>query len=93
MNIMEVAAALRGAPHLIAARPRGIVIRRTDRGLYLKVSEKSGKEYPYHPCGLDLEAIDWGVFTVPQYRKIIMEQAAAAAQANAEGAQLGEAST
>lgn len=75
MNIMEVALALRGAPHLIAARPRGVVIRRTDRGMFLALH--SGKPYRWSPAGMDLEGMDWQVFTVPQYQKMLAEQAAA----------------
>lgn len=92
MNIMEVCGALRGAPHLIAARPRGLVIRRTDRGMFIKLSVV-GRPYPWHPCGIDLEAIDWGVFTPAQYKKLIADQAAAEAQATAENGSNGEPGT
>lgn len=84
MTIAELAAALRGAPHLVGARPHGVLIRRHVHGGFYRIS-KTGREYPYHPCGSDLEAIDWAAFTVDQYRKMLAQQAAAAADQGDSG--------
>lgn len=84
MTIGELASALRGAPHLLGARPHGVVIRRHVHGGFYRIS-RTGREYPYHPCGSDLEAIDWSAFTVDQYRKLMEQQAASEAAAAGDG--------
>lgn len=84
MTVMEMANGLRGAPHLLAARPHGVLVRRHVHGGFYRLS-KTGREYPWHPCGSDLEAIDWALFTPEQYRKVMEQAAAAEAAAAGDG--------
>lgn len=86
MNIIEVTTNLRGAPHLVAARPRGIAIRMNDGGTLIRVAVK--KPYRYVPNANDIVAIDWQMFTREQYGQILKaaaEREAAEEQAKENG--------
>jgi hypothetical protein len=79
MTIMEVVAALRGAPHLVAARPKGLAIAMSDRGVLIRVAIM--RPYRWAPTAHDLQAIDWAVFTREKYGEILRQAAEAEAQA------------
>ena len=83
MNIMEVVAALRGAPHLVAARPRGLAIAMKEHGMLVRVAVT--RPYKWCPSTADLQAIDWRVFTREQYGEILRQAAEAEAAALQEG--------
>jgi hypothetical protein len=69
MTIQEVCQALQGAPHLVAARPRGLAIQMTDRGRLIRIAVV--RPYRWTPMISDLLAIDWRVFTREQYGQIL----------------------
>lgn len=72
MNVMEMATALRGAPHLVGFRPPNVLVRRRRLGGFYKVS-RNGREHPWQPAGSDLEAIDWCCYTQEQFAKLMRQ--------------------
>jgi hypothetical protein len=79
MTIVDVVAALRGAPHLVAARPKGLAICMSDRGVLIRIA--IARPYRWVPSAHDLQAIDWRMFTREQYGQVLREAAAAEAAA------------
>jgi hypothetical protein len=67
---------LAGAPHLLALRPRGPIVRMTDRQLLVDL--RGGKARRYVGKFSDYVAIDWDVMTGEQLGALVAKQNAAA---------------
>jgi hypothetical protein len=69
MDFPTMVRALIGAPHLLALRPRGPVIRMTDRQALRDL--RSGREHQYVGKLSDYLAIDWTVMTGAQFGELL----------------------
>jgi hypothetical protein len=69
MDFPTMVRSLIGAPHLLALRPRGPVIRMTDRQALRDL--RSGREHQYVGKLSDYLAIDWTVMTGQQFAELL----------------------